>query len=493
MSNIPKELLNNRRKYIELLMKQGYSIYDIARFFEVSPHTIIKSVRALGLDISTREVKDSIGPFPLDDSFLERRDNILETALKEKDFSATLKEFGLYYLPIAFKESKNIVKYQSNHPIYHLMLQDYSTHDIASQLNMTYQDVKREINLLNIDKDRLKADRKIYKQNKDIIQFIELSSAGFNRKDISRYLNLPENQVECLNNKIKKANILNKDIVVDKEFVIKYAKTLLKEGLNIDEVVEITGLAEHNVSKILKSCKSDKDTKPLSFKYEKRRELIYTMYTQDLMTQQEIADKLGITRATVMSDIKTYKKDHPKEIDKTYLWRQRNLNVSAKMERIDRKQQILLFNRAGMSVYAISKNMGLLPAMVTKYLEEEGYQIESNSISSQKNKYKQAYTLNKEGKSNIEISNILNISENEVFHYIKKGEQLINKISERTEELRLSWQGDSTTVIMGKLGKARNKVLEDQHKTANKLRNDSSFYETVSTKNGDISIEEYEK
>lgn len=110
--------------------------------------------------------------------------------------------------------------------------------------------------------------------------------------------------------------------------VEEYEKDL-RELLRYSPATDVSGLTDIPVAKLYKISKEisesyKEEKRNLAEKYtpsprahtlEKRRQEIWKMYTGlengKLMTEQEIAEKVVLSRQTVISDLKAYRKEHP--------------------------------------------------------------------------------------------------------------------------------------------------------------------------------------
>ena len=476
-----KDILEIRRKYVRSLLEQGASVYDVARFFELPPRSIGRTLKRMGIEYEKMDTNERIG-----DSFLKARDEMLAGAIERnsgKSAESVLREYGFLKFPSAFEESQTIREFQSNDPVYLCMLEKLTVSETAAKLGISYKEAKKRKNSLDIDMDRYKEEAKFFKKAKEMSILFELKCAGFNPTDISRYLGWNFATVENMSAKIGKE--ITRKAKENEEFATEYAKNLAPKGYSIDEISELTGLSEHNVAQILQKFKSEE--KPFAFKSELRREKVFKMYSEDLMTQEEIAEKLGLTRSTVNSDLKMYKKLNPENVDKTYLWRQRNLNKDKKAERIDRKAKLMLLQRAGYSASNIAKQLGVGQGTLERYVSEEGLEIKKTASEITKEKRREAIrNYLKEGLSIADICVKMNLSVQTVKHYAKQIKEEKDSTVRRAEELKLSWQGASTTDITYLVGRSRAMVLRDQHKTADVLRLNNAALSYVKRKNGDV-------
>jgi len=220
---------------------------------------------------------------------------------------------------------------------------------------------------------------------------------------------------------------------------------------------------------------------------------VFTMYSKDYLTEQEIADKLGVSRATVISDLKRYRAEHPEEVDKTYLWRQRNLAGPAKAVRIDKKAAVSALRHAGLSVSQISRATGVPQSAAAKYLEEDGVEYRGDIQLRRNEKLKLIRSMLASGSSREQIGEVLGQSAEQTEKDVKAASVQREKNVLKAESARLAWNGAKTSHIMGTLGRTRAAVMKDQHATAAVLRNNPSALAEMVASGGQIGEDFYDK
>lgn len=271
-------------------------------------------------------------------------------------------------------------------------------------------------------------------------------------------------------------------------------KVLLTEGVSIEEAAKLVEVSEHLSNSTRQSLAQDgvlsNNEKPLAYKNADRREKIYEYYSEG-MTQQEIADKMKLSRGTINADLKCYLKEHPECKDKTILWRQRNTQEPVRENRRNRKADVIFLREIGLSPSKIVQITKVNEAAVYRYLDEEGMlgeyisprralvqDLVNQGLSDNLIAKKLGYNVDVIRK---DIADLQKLNE-------KYGTRKISPetMALRAEEMKLSWQGMPTTGIVEVMGKSRVSVLRDQHLTSNFLRNNSEALAYVTEKNGDV-------
>lgn len=485
------KVLENRRKYIKTFIQSGFSVYDIAKYFQVSPSAIKMTLKNVGLE----ERNNSDAGSKYLDSVVKKRDEILMNELENDDRNPEeiLAEYG-FYQPIQknqfFTVADDWLKEHSTGPEFDAIFNGMTAHDLAAQKGISTHVMNKKLKELNIDVEEISKIGRKLRKIQSMAQIWELYSYRFTNNEICEYLNLEEFYVRTCCKYAKQYGIQPKDfeMQISKEELSKY----FKDGTNQSDIYEITGISVYALSKLqakynLKS--TGKETCPFDFKREKRRELIYQMYSQDLLTQQEIADRLNLTRRTVISDIKKYKEYHPEAVDKTYLWRQRNMAEDKKAVRIDKKDKILKLLNSGVPMSEISRQLGVSCTTISKYAKEEGLKTQTPAAIERNKRKAKVDELKRTGLNTTQIAQEMNLSEETINYYEKSAEKTRETHIRRAEELKHSWNGMPTTEIMAVMGRSRAAVLYDQHQTSNILRNNEDILAYVANKNGDI-IEE---
>ena len=218
---------------------------------------------------------------------------------------------------------------------------------------------------------------------------------------------------------------------------------------------------------------------PRAYQLEARRRKVWELYNDfgstHGRTQQEIADELGLTRQTVISDIKAYKKEHPEVIDITQLYQPHHLGYEKTVARMQKLESASQMYDAGMSLSFISNSLNTQVDVVKKYLMESG-------------KINPYETVKSEEQNSI-------ISHRSVKGYENKGQftaKLLNNEGNitafhgTTSHLLDEQNAPAYSSDMCRRNQIRKPILETQHKTMALLRNNPQAYDEFISKQGDL-------
>lgn len=471
--------LKNRRKYVEEMVKNGMSVYDCAKMLQISPKSVRQTMRRT-------DIKD-IPASNVGYEMVDAASTLLKDVMKEIP-TEKLAEYGVLKEP-EFFEYKNIAdRWRDLHKEDKILLAVFNgkkPKEVALSQGKTLHNFKKECKKTGYDIEEVYNLGTDLRKKQNYANVWELSRFGFRPSEISEYLNLSQSDVKKARDYAKESgiNINQNTDRFSKEEIIN----MILSGANIYDIDEVTGIDERILTKIKHELPHiNKEEHPLSYKAEARRQKIWDMYTQDLLTQQEIADRLNLSRTTVVTDLQTYRRDHPEAIDKTYLWRQRNSREPVKAIRINQKDKVLSLYKNGMSLKYISQIVQVNDNKIQRFLDEEGFYKKTDSGKSREQNRHEVWKLSKQGFTTEEIASKLDISKKSVEYHKKMNEKHGNPISRKAEELYLSWNGFSTTEIMEVVGRSRANILRDQHETANFIRNNQDAMSYISEKGGDV-------
>lgn len=418
------DVRQNRLKFCENLIKKDQfcaSVY--ASYFELPMTRVEEDVKSLGYDIKEVESNDHVSFEAL---------NLYRKRLLEKDSSKEmLTKLGMWHMPT--KESETI---------YHYQVEDFNT---RLQSALEYYQNER---LLKTQGYSVVAD-------KFSIPFKTLRDAVINN-DLKRIEygildKYKEDLKELLNNST--ALSVSKLTGIPKEKFYDLAKEASQEYKETHSNL----LGEHIPTKSAN-------------RKEQRRETIWNMYnaygSTHGYTQQEIADQLGITRATVIHDIKAYKKEHPDVIDVTQLYRVRHNGLAKALNRIEKKAIAASMYTKGEPLPSIGKELHTTVDQVKQFLMEDGL-IQSYSSS----KYQDE--LNKEDASHsAEVG------------FQHRGQFTEGKIYGATSDLLEQKNAPSPSVNLNERNKIRKEILNNQRQTMAAIRNNPVAYMEFVQKNG---------
>lgn len=242
--------LKARREKCLFLYKEGFCIADIARYFEVTISSIMHSFNVLGYVVNEKRIIEKI---PESKRRFEKRK--IDSVLEERD--------------------KNIAK-----------LSDKEVLQIGFW--------RRPIEYKNAHKI----------QDNEIALQTELYTIGFRKKDICKYMGYNDsNSVPVMKKNKECDNILEERIKIVSLF---YKDASEENKVTCKEIMEFCGISIQN---IYTKPKVETEASKKRKKYlEEITKDVYSLYVEKGMTQQEIAEKLGICRKSVITYLNMYRK-----------------------------------------------------------------------------------------------------------------------------------------------------------------------------------------
>ena len=313
--HVPKEL-NARRDKILSLYKDGLSVADIARYFEVTPANILSSFSAIGLSPDKNRISGSISDFRKEkkkgkmDQILEARDTSLLSLTEEE-----ILRRGFWKRPLEYQKAKQ-------------------------------------------------------KQNKEMALQTELRMIGFRKKDICKYMGYDStDQVKAVRH--------NTDdfLVIQQNLAFQYYKNKeINSTWTCDEIVEFCGIC---ITRIIthEKVESEKQRNRRE-ELEKTMQEIYSLYYKDKLSQQAIAEKLGLSRRTVITYLKNYQDKNDIEAEKKKHYPVGYKKKKITEEDIERIKNYLVKNengtyvcRQGVSHAFIAKELHFTEVTIVKYIK----------------------------------------------------------------------------------------------------------------------------
>ena len=313
--NVPEEL-NARRDKILSLYKDGLSVADIARYFEVTPANILSSFSAIGLSPDKNRISGSISDFRK-----EKKKGKMDQILEARD---------------------------------------------ASLLSLTEEEILRR----GFWKRPLEYQKAKQKQNKEMALQTELRMIGFRKKDICKYMGYDStDQVKAVRH--------NTDdfLVIQQNLAFQYYKNKeINSTWTCDEIVEFCGIC---ITRIIthEKVESEKQRNRRE-ELEKTMQEIYSLYYKDKLSQQAIAEKLGLSRRTVITYLKNYQDKNDIEAEKKKHYPVGYKKKKITEEDIERIKNYLVKNengtyvcRQGVSHAFIAKELHFTEVTIVKYIK----------------------------------------------------------------------------------------------------------------------------
>lgn len=312
--NVPEEL-NARRDKILSLYKDGLSVADIARYFEVTPANILSSFSAIGLSPDKNRISGSISDFRK-----EKKKGKMDQILEARD---------------------------------------------ASLLSLTEEEILRR----GFWKRPLEYQKAKQKQNKEMALQTELRMIGFRKKDICKYMGYDStDQVKAVRH--------NTDdfLVTQQNLAFRYYKNKTEENSwTCNEITEFCGIC---VGRIITHPEEKMITKHArKEKLDNRMQEVYNLYQNEKLTQQAIAEKLGLSRRSVITYLKTYQENNHISSETMKRHSMGNQKKMITQEDIEKMKCYLVRNESGKYVckkgitYAlIAKELGFTEVTIVKYI-----------------------------------------------------------------------------------------------------------------------------
>lgn len=484
-------LLENRRIYIANMLKQGLSVEDIARFFEVPPAAVRASAKFLELEEMAKtnvSARDKIA------ALLNNRETLIAKQIAQGyTETASLERLGFSQMPkyttIAQDIANDTYNVHKTIPYYEQLQAGKSLQEIAMEHGVTVTSLNRQLKEMGLSAAKLSKYMKKREQLEQTAQVSELMSCGFKDTQIATYLEMPQNDVDKQMEIAKEHGIRPLGHL---QHIEEKLPEMFEKHLSDDEITEVLGISRATVWSYRKKLglQQTREERRAYFhdKFEDRRALAYRMHTYENKTMQEIADELQVTRATIVSDIRKYEQDHPDEIDDTILWQRRNIAAPLREKQEKKKKEFRQALQNGASMTKALKKSGLNSVTAKRLCQYE--QLESKE---QKALRERQETIARDIRQGISIATIAQAhgwTESCVRQEVEKLIIACQKELDRAQELQMAYQYPAhkghgpTTAIMNQTGKDRYSVLDDQYVNSAYLRNHAQAHEKVKQTKG---------
>lgn len=474
-TSIITEVLENRRNAVANMVGLGYSVEQIARFFECPVRGIKDTIEHAGLHPAEDGKKEDEMETLLD--LRDMKIAEMSSAYGEKE---ALKRLGFTHVPYYRGAAKRIAEEhfapELSDDAYMSAFNGIPKRDARKAVGM------RQISQMEAAGYEYKAVAKrgeAYRNMEGLSFIVERLLNGTPQATLARDTGTKLSDLENLSEFMKP---LRQEV---KDRQMSQAKEYASGSCVFKDIQEFLGVTNQQLSAwgAELDLKSGKKT-PFYDRREDFRKTCFEMYRSG-MTQVEIASELGAERRSVGQAIADYKKDHPEEVDKTILWRQRNVDANHREVREMRKKLVLLHHMNGVSIDRIAKQNKMAPDTVKRYLNEQGVFPEPKNYLFERQLAK-VRKYNEEGLSILDISKRMGITMTEVVILKQKLRERLKKQITKSDEMEMSWTGHSTTEIMGVVGRQRYSVLNDQHETSSVLRYNPDLLQIAKENNGDI-------
>lgn len=433
---VASDIYQNRLEFAKKLIGHNKFNLDIyATYFEISRKTAQSDIEKLGYKIKDIESEDPLSYQKL----VLYRDKLLE----ENQYNLeTLTKLGFWYRPSSNKD-----------PIYHYYADDKN---IRLQSAIEYYKTERTG----------KTHPYSYIADKFAVSTKELKAIIAEQK----IKNNEHNTVAEHHQELKT--------------LLRYSRTadiFALTGVTRQTLCETARELSQRYIKEHKDLIGEHTPTKLSYRNEKRRQKVWELYnafgSSHGRTQQEIADELGLSRQTVISDLKMYKKEHPEVIDQTQLYQPHHLGYEKTLARNEKAARAVALYKEGNTITQISKELGTNINTVNVYLIEQGI--------------KDPYGAEKYNELNEQLS----VTQKAIKGYEEKGQFTVRLVN--NENKLTSFHG-ATSHLLDEAGapayttnteernKIRRPILEAQRRTMAAIRNDSNAQAEFFDKHGNI-------
>lgn len=428
-----KEIHDNRLAFCRKLIEgDAFDPEIYAAYFEIPRDQVQKDCFLLGYDIEQIKCYNII---PLD-TLIQRRNKILQDRGSDIE---TLAKLGYWHKPTnyyretyRFNDSDPNVRFQDA-IAYYQNERAFKTSAFSFVADMFSVPARKFMDYVRSNDIERYESKMLNEHHDDLYNLLRYSKVI----DVSNLIDIPKEKLYPISQEI--------------------SKTYIEEKSNL--------IGNHKPS-------------PRAHILEERRRQVWEMYTKygstHGMTQLEIAEELGLTRQTVIHDIKAYKKEHPEVIDTTQFYQPHHLGEDKTIERMEKVRTSVTMYQQGFSLNDISKTVHSTSETVKRYLVEEGI-IDP-------------------------YSQVLSDNQNRIAHRSQKGYEFKGQFTTKeithknvvtdfhgaTSHLLEEAQAPLYSEDVKKRNVMRIPILQDQHNTMAVLRNNPEAYREFMEKRGNI-------
>lgn len=233
---------------------------------------------------------------------------------------------------IIFQNEYELIKaeYPNVDNIFELDLEQISTPRNRNKLNKNLREPATQIySLLNTTTNKnWEYIVDLYHIAKESPGVIELKQYDFKDNEISEYLDISLEKVKDITCKLNKningiviSSVINPERASVDISCVKIATELIKQGDKLKDICALSGMHDNLITDMRKTLRQQGDVKDdfSDAKHAKiRREKVVDLYINTIKSQDEIAQALGITRTTVMTDIQKFEEQNPEYAEAIY-------------------------------------------------------------------------------------------------------------------------------------------------------------------------------
>lgn len=325
-----KKVVENRQKIIKNAIDRDHFNIDIyANLFEVKPRVIKNDLKALKI-INYKDQNISLQPL------LKNRDKILKKN-DDKSYDEKLESVGMWHKPLQntyFYDDKSQI--QKIAEILHPKQSQVEIVEACKKYLLEKSDKNKE-NLIN-------CFEKYVPNFEKALSDLQRGTSISKIQEKYQYTTYQRTKFSNLKDVLEVKKTFDKYLLSDPQ-IYQTVKNIVENNPNINYISRCIGITTDTLQEIKNGTYSQNLIISIKTEIIDRQKKVWDLYNKHGSshgyTQQEIADMLGITRATVNSDIRQYKLDHPEEIDETQIYRARHAGIEKLKIREDKKDLII--------------------------------------------------------------------------------------------------------------------------------------------------------
>lgn len=472
-----RDVFEARKKILKNLVENGnFSIPGICRIFEADETRIFTAAKEEGLDLSILPQKDLIDV----DTFIQARNRKLEALIKKEGEEKALETFGLWKMPETDqKYEKLLASYEPE------------TEGLSERQKEAYMEV---FDAMSISRARRKGESKHFPNSKDWQEVFARGQRWHYLSDVplaikallngEKYVTIDGILNHCYGRNLsgKEKRLFSElEKVIDMSYSPKLSKDqvfdLLQKGNTGLDIRNVTFMKQPEMIERMGQFKKEfgNESHPLWYKKQDQAEIWYEEYVKNGLTQQEIADKYGVSRGNVTStlnEMRSERVDEEKELLMNF-WRQRNVPKEKRDVRRIREENVLAAYDYDSTYAEIGRQAGVSASKVKEILEAKGLGIATMEMREQLKA-----EISKEwraGRSIEEMARIFERKESTISNFIQVIQDEEVRSYEQEEFMKKSYKdGMSTTEIMAEYGFDKKDMIGRQY-VLNRQRKSSRY------------------